>query len=175
MAHVTLIIGPMFSGKSTYLLSFETRYLLAKKRILMVKHAFDASRYSATNIATHEGALSKKKCLNLTKCSDISLDDVDVVLIDEGQFFDDLGDWLKTVTNRKGLYVVIAGLSGDYKQQIFQPIAEALSQADKIIHLQSICSLCGNDAPFTIRLSDETSQTLVGSSDVYQPRCRQCK
>ena len=178
--HITLIIGPMFSGKSTYLLSFERRFLLTPNKILVIKHVFDTVRYSATHVATHTGETSQTQSLNVSKLSEIPqavLEASDVILIDEGQFFDDLSEWVTFIGTRsnKPRHIVIAGLSGDYKQQNFKSIASVISQVDTIVHLKSTCSVCGVDAPFTTRLDGDKNtadQTLVGSSDFYQPRCR---
>jgi thymidine kinase len=175
MSLLWLILGPMFSGKSTYLLSYETRFKLAHKRVLIVKHSID-TRYSTDSVATHNGAVSQQTAVCCSQLSDIStqlVDASDAVLIDEGQFFPDLHEWCRNVL--KGCkHIIIAGLSGDYKQEPFQSIVQLTSMADRIVHLHSICTQCGDDAPFTIRLSHEREQTVVGAADKYQPRCRKC-
>ena len=175
----TLIIGPMFSCKSTYLLSFERRFLLTPTHsILVIKHVFDTVRYSATHVATHTGETSQTQSLNVSKLCEIPqalLEASDVILIDEGQFFDDLSEWVTALGSckNKQRHIVIAGLSGDYKQQNFKSIAAVISQMDTIVHLKSTCSMCGLDASFTTRIGGTGGeQTLIGSSDVYQPRCR---
>ena len=170
-----VVCGPMFSGKSTYLLSYETRFKLARKRVLIVKHSID-TRYSDDCVATHNGAVSQQTAVCCSRLSDIStqlIDASDAVLIDEGQFFPDLYEWCSQwLTSSK--HIIIAGLSGDYKQEPFQSIVKLTSMADRIVHLHSICTQCGEDAPFTIRLSHEREQTVVGAADKYQPRCRKC-
>ena len=171
---ITLIFGPMFSGKTTYLLSYERRFLLAKKQVLIIKWSND-NRYSENNIVTHDGQTNSCQVLNVNVLMEIpteTLEKFDCVLIDEGQFFPDLREFCMQYTTTK--HIVIAGLSGDYKQQCFESIASVISIADQIQHVKSICSQCGNDAPFTSRLTSETEQTVIGSSDKYQPRCRKC-
>lgn len=171
---LTLVIGPMFSGKTTYLLRFERSFLLAQKRVLLVKHEWD-NRYSIKKAAAHSGETSSLDavCTNkLLSIPDEVMNEHDVVLLDEGQFFEDLKDWCLRWSNTKHLFV--AGLSGDFKQQPFQPILEVLSNADRIVHLTSICYKCGDDAPFSIRTSHETQQCVVGADDKYKPCCRKC-
>lgn len=171
---LTLILGPMFSGKSTYLLRFETSFLIAKKRVMLVKHVWD-QRYSNFKVATHAGQESKMQAVltdTLSKISDKELEDIDVVLLDEGQFFPDLSEWCKKWSNTKLLFV--AGLSGDYKQEPFKPILDLVSTADRIVQLFSVCYKCGDDAPFTIRISNETEQCVIGKDDKYKPSCRKC-
>lgn len=171
---LTLVLGPMFSGKTTYLLRFETSFLIAKKRVMLVKHVWD-QRYSSFRVASHAGQESKMQAVltdSLMKISEAEMNEVDVVLIDEGQFFTDLGDWCKRWIDTKQVFV--AGLSGDFKQQSFRPILDVFSTADRIIHLLSVCYMCGDDAAFTIRISDETEQCVVGKEDKYKPCCRKC-
>ena len=131
-------------------------------------------------MATHTGETSQTQSLNVSKLGEIPqalLEASDVILIDEGQFFDDLSDWVSSVVtnnnHRHIRHIVIAGLSGDYKQQNFKSITDVISQMDTIVHLKSTCSMCGLDASFTTRIGGTGGeQTLIGSSDVYQPRCR---
>jgi thymidine kinase len=170
---ITLVFGPMFSGKTTYLLAWERRFLIAKKRVLIVKWEGDR-RYSDTQVLTHDGQANQGKVINAERLSEIDrdlIDNVDAVLIDEGQFFPDLGEWCRAHNDKT---IVIAGLSGDYKQEPFRSIVDVMSLCDNIVHIKSICSKCGADAAFTVRLSEEKEQTVVGSSDKYQPRCGKC-
>ena len=100
------------------------------------------------------------------------LQTTDCFIIDEAQFFQDLVEFSKKWV-KLGKILIIAGLSGDYKQEPFTPISNIIPLCDKIIHLTSNCSLCGNDAPFTKRLVEDKDQILIGN-DVYQPRCSNC-
>lgn len=171
---LTLIVGPMFSGKTTYLLRFENSFTIAGKRIMLVKHVWD-DRYSNFRVAAHSGQQSKMHAVltdSLGKISDTDMEQTDVVLLDEGQFFPDLHEWCLKWAPSKQLF--IAGLSGDFKQEPFKPIQELVSMADRIIHLLSVCYKCGDDAPFTIRTSTETEQCVIGKDDKYMPCCRKC-
>ena len=166
----------MFSSKTSTLLSYERRYHILKKKICIVKHSFD-NRYTKDNkIISHDGY----NCLysdvytssNLTDISNELLN-YDCILIDEGQFFNDLKEFCMLNASTKN--IVIAGLLNDYKCEPFKPIADILPISDKIIHLTALCTNCGEDAPFTSRIINNiTTQTLVGSSEMYEPRCRKC-
>ena len=178
---ITLVIGPMFGGKTSYLLAYERRFQIAKLRTLMIKWTND-TRYSEHQIVSHNGESNKGDVISVHTLSEIDVETInkyDAFLIDEGQFFEDLGAWCKLQTVRKvhperQVQIVISGLNGDYKQQPFQPIVDVIGQADHIIHVKSICTTCSADAPFTVRLSSDKAQTIVGGVEMYQPRCRNC-
>ncbi len=141
-----LILGPMFSGKTTTLL---TR---AKGRTLIVNHAFDTR---GEGVKTHDGVeAAAMKCSVLPKVAGY-----DTVLVDEAQFFTSLEGVEDLAPN-----VVVAGLSGDYLRKPFGKILELIPKADNVTFLAAVCS-CGAPAPFTKRISVEST---------YQPKCRKC-
>ena len=148
-----LILGPMFSGKTTTLL---TR---AKGRTLIVNHAFDTR---CEGVKTHDGVEAvAMKCSVLPKVSDY-----DTVLIDEAQFFESLEGVEDLAPN-----VIVAGLSGDYMRKPFGKILELVPKADKVTFLTAICA-CGSPAPFTKRISEDT--TLISVESMYEAKCRTC-
>jgi len=171
---ITLILGPMQSGKSTLLLAYERRFAYAKKRMLMIKWTGDNRYTKEAKIITHDGVTNSHAevvlVTNLNEASD-KVKDVDVIMIDEGQFYPDLKDFCEAWGNKQ---IVISCLSGDYKQRPFQSVSDVLGMADHIIHQTSICTMCGQDAPFTIRTVKSEEQILVGDGSMYQPRCRSC-
>ena len=176
---ITLLLGPMFSGKTTQLLSFERRFQLAKRNVLIIKYLSD-TRYSLENVVSHDGVNSTTSVVNAltigelltTSTSLLRLQSSDAILVDEGQFFPDLRVLCETFGNDK--QIVISALNGDYKQDAFQPICDVIGMADNIVHCKSICSNCGADAPHTIRTIASQEQQLIGGSESYQPRCRRC-
>jgi thymidine kinase len=175
---ITVIIGCMFSGKTTTLLSFEKRFHILKRKICIIKHSID-QRYSKSdrNIVSHDGNFCLYSDVFTTPLlSDIigiiNQNNYDCILIDEGQFFPDLKSFCKLFRRTKN--IVISGLISDYKLEPFESMSDILSMSDKIIHLTALCTKCGDDAPFTSRIVNNTSQTLVGSSDMYEPRCGKC-
>jgi thymidine kinase len=173
---IVTIIGCMFSSKTTTLLSYERRFHILKKKVCIVKHSID-NRYTKDNkIISHDGynclysdVFTTSKLLFIKN----ELEEYDCILIDEGQFFSDLKEFCDLFGNTK--HIVIAGLINDYKCEPFQSIVDVLPISDKIIHLTALCTNCGNDAAFTSRIVEGTTcQTLIGSNDVYEPRCRKC-
>jgi thymidine kinase len=172
---LTLIIGPMFSGKTTRLLTFERSFLLGGRSILSIKFDQD-TRYSAFNIVTHDGHKNKILPILVSQLMEIDSSlwkNKQAIIIDEGQFFPDLRIFCEQVLFcNPSIHIVIAGLSGDFQKQGFKPIQDILAFADEIIPLQSVCVKCGSPAPFSVRLTSETDQTLIGADDKYQPMCR---
>ena len=172
---ITLVCGPMFSGKTTQLLVYERRSLIAKQKVVYIKHSAD-NRYSFDKVViNHDGSKSSESVpvvstTKLMDCFDV-VKDFDVILIEEGQFFPDLFSFCESLLNKS---IVISALSGDYKRKPFQPVTEILGLCDKIVHLCATCVCCGKDAPFTKRLTSNTDQILIGGKDSYEPRCGSC-
>lgn len=184
---LTLITGPMFSGKTTYLLSEINRYTIIKKKVLCINHNFDKRYDPEGKIHSHDGKsvyVTEKnknyiKQISADKITDVieneNLKEYSAVLVDEGHFFSDIFDVLKIV--EIGINVYISFLNSDYLMKSFSVMDSLYSNADKIIHLTAICSQCGDDAPFTTRLSNDKyneEQIVVGADDIYEPRCRSC-
>jgi len=150
---LTLILGPMYSGKSTELLKYRDA------NTLIINHSYDTR---TDGVSTHDGfELPARKCMELPDCSGY-----DTVLIDEAQFFDSL-DGVENLAKN----VVVAGLSGDYLQQPFGKILDLIPKADKVIFLTAKC-LCGEAAPFTKRISGGTNVISVDSR--YIAVCGEC-
>jgi len=175
---ITVICGPMFSGKSSMLINYERRLNIAKKNYVTVNHTFD-NRYVKDGIATHDKVISKGK--NHLTCSSTSeiyskvklLNDIDTIIIDEAQFFNNIAQTVNSLAF-EGYNIICAGLNSDYAMNQFRAMSDLFAIADKIIHLQSTCVNCGSDAPFTKRLTKDTDIIVIGESDVYEPRCRKC-
>ncbi|KAF5930777.1 hypothetical protein HYC85_031650 [Camellia sinensis] len=105
--------------------------------------------------------------------SDCKLCLLDVIGIDEAQFFDDLYDFCCKVADCDGKIVIVAGLDGDYLRWTFGSVLHIIPLADSITKLTARCQLCGKRAFFTLRKTNETKTELIGGSDVYMPVCRQ--
>ena len=175
VGHLTLIIGPMFSSKSSELIKYYRKYNVLGRKILCLNHATDI-RYGDNIIATHDQ--NTLPCVATPNLLSVTESDIytraDVILIDEGQFFEDLISFtLRAVYDDKKT-VIISGLIGDYQKKIFGKMIELLPEADKVIHLTAYCMKCkdGTPGPFTKRLINDDNQTLVGSNEMYISVCR---
>lgn len=153
---LTVILGTMFSGKTTELLKHR------KGRTLIINHTFDTR---TTGVKTHDGLeVEAHKCSVLPVLPKESA--YDTVLIDECQFFESLEGVENLAPN-----VVIAGLNGDYLQRPFGQILNCISKASEVIFLTAACA-CDKNASFTKRISGETDLISVGSK--YIPVCWEC-
>ncbi len=174
---LTVVTGPMFSGKSTQLLRYKRKYSVLKKQVLCIKHASDF-RYSIDSISTHDR--EEIQATSVTHLYDISFESlktIDVVLIDEGHFYDDLFSWVSTVVDMMDIHVVVAGLFADYRRVPLQNMVRIMAHADKVLVLSAYCIDCADDgiereAHFTSRLPGIDRERVVGGADIYQSRCR---
>jgi thymidine kinase len=180
--YLRIYLGCMFSGKSTSLLNEISRYSNITQNILVVNHTLDTLRYEhfvEKNVIRTHGNKTQKAIL-LSKLGDLlkieSYSGADVVLIDEGQFFEDIYTFLESELNKnsqKKMFVV-CGLSGDYKMQALGKLNMLIPLADEVIKLNAYCSICkdGTAASFTKRLTNSTKTILIGKDDMYIPVCR---
>jgi thymidine kinase len=178
--YLELILGPMFSGKTSKILELYKQCEFSNIPVVVINHTSD-KRYSETMLSTHD--LKMIPCVQASslyeamKNSDIKnkINDATVILINEGQFFNDLYEWtvMMVETNHKELY--ICGLDGDFNRNKFGQILDLIPLCDKVIKLKSLCSMCrnGNKALFSLRVTEEKEQVLIGS-DCYKPVCRAC-
>lgn len=180
---LTLITGPMFSGKTSYLLSAINKYVIIKKHVLCVNHIFDKRYDEEGYIHTHDGKtvantsknkeyITQMNCTEIKDFIDLDLSRYSAIFIDEGHFFNDI-HLVQSLLDKK-FNVYISFLNSDYKMETFKVMDPLFAKADKILHFVSVCNVCGADAPFTKRLSNNSEQILVGSNDSYEPRCRNC-
>ncbi len=174
MGSIEIICGPMFAGKTEELIRLATRLDYAKKNYLVFKPSLD-DRYSNDQIVSHSNY--KKNSINITKSNEIYnyvTSSTDVIIIDEVQFFDeDVINVCEELAN-KGIRVIAGGLDCDYKGNPFNITAMLLAKAEKVLKLTSICSVCGNDATKSKRLSSSDKLIELGASNEYEPRCRGC-
>jgi thymidine kinase len=164
---LNLIIGPMFSGKSTMLLTRYRRYGIAGKRCLLVKYAGDM-RYSSSdeNIVTHDQVSYRAtSCRQLSEIASL-VHNYDVICIDEIQFYPDAHQYCDEWANA-GLIVEACGLSGDFRRRPFEQISLLIPMCDDIEHVKAVCRNSGHDAPFSKRISLEQEQEVIGSTDKY--------
>ena len=170
---IEVICGSMFSGKTEELIRRLKRAEIARQKVKIFKPKID-KRFSDTDIVSHsEQKISSQVVNDAKKIISLALE-AHVVGIDESQFFkSDLIGVCNTMANM-GKRVIVAGLDMDYKGEPFGPIPKLLSIAEYITKTHAICVVCGNPANYTYRTTDEKGQVLLGASDKYEARCRNC-
>lgn len=169
---VHLYIGCMFAGKSSNLLRHIRRANYAKKSYILIKHSID-DRFSQNKVITHDGI--EYDAISVPNLESIytMISKYDYILIDEGQFFKDIVDFVKKFGKTKE--IAIAALDGTYDQKPFGKILDIIPLSEKVIKLSAICRKCGGDAHFT-KLMDNGSKDVIqiGGEDKYEARCREC-
>ena len=170
---IEVICGTMFSGKTEELIRRLRRAQIAKMATTIFKPLVD-TRYSDTQIVSHN---QMKMDSRLVKSSPEILplsQGSKVVGIDEAQFFDnDLLPICKELASN-GVRVIVAGLDTDYRGLPFGPMPELMCEADYLDKLRAICVKCGNPATYTQRRTKDSEQILIGETDIYEARCRNC-
>ena len=172
--YLELIIGPMYSGKTSKLLEIYKQCKFCNIGVSIINHSID-NRYHDTMVSSHDKIMAP--CLQAKNLNDIWNDELknsDVILINEGQFFEDLYEVVvDMLKHNKRVYV--CGLDSDFERKKFGQILDLIPLCDKVNKLTSLCSLCRDGTPgiFSMRLTTETEQTVVGS-DNYIPVCRKC-
>ncbi|MGA7522404.1 MAG: thymidine kinase [Acidobacteriaceae bacterium] len=174
---IEVITGPMFSGKSEELIRRLKRAQIAKRRMVVFKPDLDV-RYHRNAIASHSAqtldALPVRNVEELKTVLLPMLDAVEVVGIDEAQFFDPSLVGLANHLVHTGHRVILAGLDTTFTGEPFAPIPELMAIADEVTKLSAVCMQCGAPAVHTQRLGSNQSLVLVGAAGVYEARCRTC-
>lgn len=170
---IEVVAGSMFSGKTEELIRRLKRAKIAKQKVEIYKPMVDV-RYSETEVVSHdENAIRSTPVENSANIL-LLAGDVDVIGIDEAQFFDKgLIDVVTKLANM-GIRVIVAGLDMDFKGVPFGPIPGLMAVADYITKVHAICVRCGSIAQFSHRLSEKEQVVLLGEKDIYEPLCRSC-
>ncbi len=170
---IEVICGSMFSGKTEELIRRLKRAKIAKLQVEIFKPAIDV-RYSETEVVSHDKNSILSTVVDSPQNILLLSSDVDVVGIDEAQFFDEgLIDVCNKLANQ-GLRVIVAGLDMDLKGKPFGPIPALCSIAEEVTKVHAICVECGHLANYSYRLSNSEKQVLLGEKDEYIPLCREC-
>jgi len=170
---IEVIAGSMFSGKTEELIRRLKRAKIAKQSVEIFKPTVDV-RYSEDEVVSHdENSIRSTPVENSSNILLLS-GNVDVIGIDEAQFFDKgLVDVVVKLANM-GSRVIVAGLDMDFKGAPFGPIPGLMAVADHITKVHAICVRCGSIAQFSHRISEQEQVVLLGEKDVYEPLCRSC-
>ena len=172
-----IILGPMFAGKSSRILSIESRYAAMGMRVLIVKHASDNRYGQQDDIITHDQRrVPCRRILSLNEVAD-EVGNYDVVIVDEAHFFAGLVNFARHVVEgyRRSLFLV--GLDGDSNRRPFGELLECIPLADRVERITAFCHQCADGTPglFSYRRNGpHDQQVIVGGPERYQTLCRRC-
>ena len=170
---IEVICGSMFSGKTEELIRRLKRAKIANLKVEIFKPAIDV-RYDENNVVSHDANVIHSTPIENSQTILLLADGVDIVGIDEAQFFDDeIGNVCEALALR-GVRVIVAGLDMDYLGKPFGQMPKLLAIADFITKLHAICVKCGNLANHSYRKTAQEGQVVIGEMDIYEPRCRTC-
>ena len=179
-SYLEIIIGPMYSGKTSKLFEIYKQCKFCDIPVAVINHSFD-KRYHETLMSNHDKIMIP--CIQTNELAlwynenhpeNLIVKNADVILINEAQFFHDLYEVVvDMLKNNKKIYV--CGLDGDFERKKFGRILDLIPLCDTVTKLTSLCSICknGNLAIFSMRITHETEQTVIGSEN-YLPVCRSC-
>jgi len=170
---IEVVCGSMFSGKTEELIRRMKRAEFAKQKVEIFKPVID-TRYDDEAVVSHNDNTIRSTPVPSSSNILLLATDVDVVGIDEAQFFDDQLPHVCRQLANGGIRVIIAGLDMDYTGKPFGPMPNLLAVAEYVTKVHAICVSCGNLAQFSNRTVSETSQVLVGAVEKYRPLCRAC-
>jgi thymidine kinase len=170
---IEVITGSMFSGKTEELIRRLRRAQFAGLKVEIFKPSLD-KRYSENRVVSHDEKSIVSTPVDHASSILLLAGEVDVVGIDEAQFFDKS---VVEVCNKLadiGVRVVVAGLDMDFMGNPFGPIPALLSISEYITKVHAICMRCGSLAQYSFRKSEEEQVVLLGEKDLYEPLCRVC-
>jgi thymidine kinase len=170
---IEVICGSMFSGKTEELIRRLNRAKIARQRVEIFKPAVDI-RYDVENVVSHNETAIKSTPVQAAAQILLLANDVDVVGIDEAQFFD---NELATVCNllaNDGIRVIVAGLDMDFRGKPFGPIPSLMATAEYVTKVHAICIQCGALAQYSNRTVQDENLVVLGETDRYEPLCRKC-
>jgi thymidine kinase len=170
---IEVICGSMFSGKTEELIRRLKRVKIANLKVEIFKPSIDV-RYDEVKIVSHDTNFIHSTPVENAHAILLMAEGVDVVGIDEAQFFDEEIAFVCEQLALKGIRVIVAGLDMDYQGKPFGQMPNLLAVADYITKLHAICMKCGGMASISYRKIATGGQVLLGEKDVYEARCREC-
>ena len=170
---IEVICGSMFSGKTEELIRRLKRAKIARQKVEIYKPEID-KRYDEVNVVSHdENAIMSTPVQSASQIL-LLTNDVNVVGIDEAQFFD---SELPAVCNQlanSGIRVIVAGLDMDYLGKPFGPMPELIAISEDVTKVHAVCMNCGDLAHYTHRMVKDDHLVMLGEMDSYEPLCRRC-
>jgi len=174
-----LIIGCMFSGKTTEIIKIINRLNKINKKVLIITSKLD-NRYTTDSICSHDNLSIKSKSINndeiLSIKNDIEYKNSEYIIIDEAQFFKDLKLFVKYSIDYLDKHLIVVGLNCDTNQNNFGEIKELYPIAEEIILLKALCENCkdGTEAIFSYKKTNNQNIIDIGGENEYEPLCRKC-
>jgi len=170
---IEMICGPMFSGKTEELIRRLKRAIIAKNKVAVFKPEID-KRYSDEFVVSHNNNSIQSITINNSKDIINLSKDINIIGIDEIQFFNiDIIEVCINLAN-SGKRIIISGLDKDFKGAPFGIMPNLMCEAEQVTKLTAICNQCGEYASFTKRITDNKDQVLLGETDIYEANCRAC-
>ncbi|MES2275085.1 MAG: thymidine kinase [Bacteroidota bacterium] len=170
---VEVICGSMFSGKTEELIRRLRRAQIARLNVEIFKPRTD-TRYHDTEVVSHNHTSISSTPVDSSSAILLLGSHVQVVGIDEAQFFDDELPYVCNTLANKGVRVIIAGLDMDFQGQPFGPMPALMAMAESVTKVHAVCVKCGNPALYSYRLVPNDAKILLGEMESYEPRCRNC-
>ena len=169
---IQVIFGPMFSGKTTELLRRIVRFTIAKLDCAVIKYKAD-TRYAVEEASTHDQRSIKAIPCELLSDVYHQVKTMDVIGIDEGQFFPDIVAFTERLAN-EGKIIIVAALDGTFQRKPFGNILELVPLAESVHKLSAVCMECFNPAAFSKRIGSDQRVQVIGGSETYLAVCRRC-
>jgi len=170
---IEVICGSMFSGKTEELIRRLKRVKYANLKVEIFKPTIDV-RYDEVKIVSHDTNVIQSTPIDNSQKILLLAQDVDVIGVDEAQFFDDQLPAVCDELASRGIRVIVAGLDMDYLGNPFGPMPMILAKADYVTKVHAICMRCGNIANYSYRKIPNDEQVVLGATDSYEPLCRMC-
>jgi thymidine kinase len=170
---IEVVCGSMFSGKTEELIRRLKRAEFAKLKVEIYKPSVD-NRYDENDVVSHQGTTIRSTPVPASENILLLANDVDVIGIDEAQFFDEQLPAVCEKLANSGIRVIVAGLDMDFSGKPFGPIPSLLAKAEYVTKVHAICMTCGDLAQFSHRKIASENLVLLGEVDEYEPLCRKC-
>lgn len=170
---IEVICGSMFSGKTEELMRRLRRAKIAGLRTEIFKPTID-TRYAQEEVVSHDRNSIASTPIETAESLLLLASDVDVIGIDEAQFFDPRLPQVVEQLADQGIRVILAGLDMDFKRQPFGPMSTLCAIADSVDKIHAICIECGSWASYSYRLVSGQEQVMLGEANEYRPLCRTC-
>ena len=170
---IEVICGSMFSGKTEELIRRLRRAQIARLTVEIFKPRTD-NRFHETDVVSHDANSIHSTPVDSSSAILLLGSHVQVVGIDEAQFFDDELPNVCNILANRGVRVIVAGLDMDFKGKPFGPMPALMAIAESVTKVHAVCVKCGNPALYSYRLVPDAATVLLGEKESYEPRCRVC-